>query len=367
MITPAQLARKISRREGFTLVEVIIASSIFTVVSLIGVTIFINVIRIQKRIYLENAIYEDGRFMMERLSREIRGNAIDYEEYYNKLVEESVDYGAKHGCYATRFYNPGTDGPYNGGLGAYCSNPPLVDPKTKPGCVIDKTTLDINTGRNPYEGITAPDNTAGDANAMCSLKFPLSPACTMDPTLNDRDELYLIDSKGKEKTIFALKQFNSVPEYALGMVRIDGKDSNGDDIVDQWIDKSTVTPSFFCALGFDCPASGEALLSLESTLGFTPATLYQGFIPMTPQRTNITRLRFYVSPLEDPRKAFAETDAAQAIQQQPHVTIVMTLQPAASELSAFQGSAPTITLQTTVSSRVYNEVKSYGAGFCDDY
>ena len=135
-LTPAQLIRRIQnnrrlrRKKGFTLVEVIIASSIFTIVSLIGVTVFVNVTRIQKRISLENAMYEDGRFMMERLAREIRENTVDYEEYYNKNVEGSVQYGQEYGCYSTRFYNPGSAGgvdnvPSNG-LGAFCSSNPIV-------------------------------------------------------------------------------------------------------------------------------------------------------------------------------------------------------------------------------------------------
>ena len=375
MITPAKLARKIAAREGFTLVEVIIATAIFSIVSLIGVTVFVNVIRVQKRVYLENAIYQDGRFMIERLARAIRQNSIDYEEYYNRLVEGQTDYGAHQGCYSIRFYNPGSvggggNGPGAGGLGAYCSNPPLGDPKLNPGCVVDKRTLDINSGQNPYAGLTGIDNAPADANAMCSMRFVGSPppaGCAEDLTLYDRDELYLINSKGKEKTIFALKKYNTVPEYALGMVRISGEDSDGDDIVDKWVDPGT---DYYCSEGFDCAATSpftDLEGSLDGTVG-SGGMLYRGFVPITPQRTAITSLHFYVSPLEDPRKAFAETDPALGIQQQPHVTIVMTLQPAQSELATFAGSKPTITLQTTVTSRVYNEVKNYsGIGNCDAY
>lgn len=352
------------------MIEVILATAIFSIVSLIGVTVFVNVIRIQRRIYLENAIYEDGRFMMERLVREVRQNSIDYEEYYNKLVEDK-QYGQEQGCYSTRFYNPGTGGAGSGGLGAFCSNPANTDVKNVPGCVVDKRTLDVNTGQNPYTGLVGVNNAAKDANAMCSLRFLTSPPTTCDDvTLYDQPELYLIDSKGKEKTILALKKFNSVPEYALGLVRIAGSDTNGDDIVDSWvIPEPSGTENYYCEAGFDCAAGN--LSSLEGSLDGTAsggAMLYRGFVPITPQRTAIKQLHFYVSPLEDPRKAFAETDPTLAIQQQPHVTIVMTLQPAQSELTSFSGTKPTITLQTTVNSRVYNEVKNFtGTGNCGSY
>jgi prepilin-type N-terminal cleavage/methylation domain-containing protein len=373
MITPAQLIRKISKRgmkaSGFTLVEVIIASSIFTIVSLIGVTVFINVTRIQRKIALENAIYEDGRFMMERISREIRANTVDYEEYYNKLVE-GKKYGEEYTCYATRFYNPGEGDIEN--LGATCSDQPAPlgggDPKDYPGCIIDKTTLDVNTGKNPYSGNDFVDNNPEDSNAFCDQHFGSGSGCGADSTLHNQSELYLINSKGTKKTLIAPKKVNASPnEYALSMLQIEGLDTNTDSIVDKWVDLSVSPKEFYCSANYDCP--GATLSDLESTLdGTTAGTRYQGFVPISPLRTTIKDLRFYVSPLEDPRKAFAETLTTDVIQQQPHVTIVMVLQPAESELGTFGGEVPTITLQSTVSSRVYNEVKSYtGAETCADY
>jgi prepilin-type N-terminal cleavage/methylation domain-containing protein len=377
MRTPSQIIRDYKNgRKGFTLVEVIIASSIFTVVSLIGVEIFVNVVRIQKRIYLENAIYEDGRFMMERLSREIRQNAIDYEEYYNKNVE-GAGLGREYGCYATRFYNPGTGGPYNGGFGAYCNND-VTNPKDSPGCIIDKKTLDVNTGQNPYAGTPKANKNASDANAMCdknTIFFGPLPDCTVANTAqNNQSQLYLIDAKGKQKTIFARKKIvdNSDPEpdeYALSIIRLQGEDANKDDVVEKWYDNGPPI-NYYCASVFDCTPGVPAVFSyLETSLNETqppePDMLYKGFVPISPLRTNVSSLHFYISPLEDPRKAFAETATADAIQQQPHVTIVMTLKPAASEITGYNETPPSITLQTTVTSRVYNEVKSYpGDGVC---
>jgi prepilin-type N-terminal cleavage/methylation domain-containing protein len=363
MRTPAQIIRDYRNgRKGFTLVEVIIASSLFSIVSLIGVGIFINVIRIQRRIYLENAIYEDGRFLMERLAREVRQNAIDYEEYYNKAVEGAA-YGAEYGCYATRFYNPGSGGAGSNGFGAWCSVPPGGNPKTYPGCIINKTTLDINTGQNPYIGIPAPNNTAEAANAMCNGHYGVESDCSTNFAYYDRSELYLIDAAGKQKTLFVRKKVNDVPEYSVAMLRLQGADLNDDDVVEKWYDPSG--PNYYCAPLFDC----NGIASLESTIdGSAPGLLYKGFVPISPLRTTITSIHFFVSPLEDPRKAFSETATDLGVQQQPHVTIVMTLQPAASELTGYATTPPSITLQTTVSSRVYNEVKSYpGDGICSSY
>ena len=379
-----KLRNKSGKKPSFTLIEVLMAASIFTIVSLIGVTVFVNVIRIQRRVALENAIYEDARFMMERISREIRSNTIDYEEYYNKAltfepVLPNIDgknpYGNRYGCYAKRFYNPGTGGPELGDFGAYCNDdisdanlPAYAD------CVIDKTTLDINTGQNPYTGSLYPNKAPGDASAFCDKNFSSAPTCTPSTSsYNRQSELYLINAAGTQKTILAEKEISSVTptepaEHALGLLRLTGQDSDHDGIVETWrncIDADTLKINpFCCSDGFLCPGD-PSTTSLESTLKYN-ADLYLGFIPISPTRTDVKSLYFYVAPLEDPRKAFAETDT---VQQQPHVTVVLTVVPTRDALAGYTGDLPVITIQTTVTSRVYNEVKSYyrvpeGHGVC---
>lgn len=352
-----------AKKRGFTLVEVIVAASIFTFVSVIGVTIFVNVVRIQNRIMLENQIYEDGRFMMERIAREIRQNNIDYEEYYRKNCRdeyaatagtgcEELTYGESFGCYAQQFYNPGSDG----SLGAKCND----GSDATPTCIINKTTLDINTGENPYTG------TVGygplDANAVCDEDGRPNAnggaSCDAD-SLHEQDQLFLIDPAGTTKTFMALQKVNAAPdEYSVAMLRFNGADTDADGINEDWVDVAAKT--YNCAAGYDCSAfdptdSGK---HLENSLD-VETQAFDGFVPLTPLRTNVTSLKFFVAPLEDPRKAFAETDPDWGILQQPHVTVVMTLQPSESELTDFAGELPTISLQSTISSRAYSEVKSY--------
>ena len=351
-------------KRGFTLPEVVIASFIFTVIGVIGITIFVNVTRVQVRIALENAIYEDGRFMMERIARVVRQNTIDYEEYYN-VVAEGKSYGELHGCYASRFYNYGSDGDF----GATC-NDGVTLVKDDPDCVVDKTTLDINTGQNPYKGIGVPTNyKPEDANSVCDEAYNLPAGCIVPANpaaLHLRDELYLINNKGTTKTMFALKKVNSSPaEFVLAMLELEGADDDSDGITETWVDTAGGAPTYYrdyCASGYDCDTPTADYTNQPTRLhdGYTTAAkLYKGFVPVSPQRTTITDLKFYISPLDDPRKAFAETDISLAIQQQPHVTVVMSLQPADSQLAAFAGTPPTITLQNTITSRVYNDVRSY--------
>ncbi len=357
MVYLLPIYRRTKKTKGFTLVEVVLATSIFALVALVGVIIFVNVTRIQRRIALENALYEDGRFMMERLAREVRYNTIDYEEYYNKSVEKDPDnvliperYGAEYGCYASRFYNPGSDLEF----GAKCNNGAPADQNL--GCVIDKETLDLNVGQNPYFLEAA---SAGTANAFCDEKYGAGtiPGSCANASLHSQKELYLIDSAGKKKTLVALKTVNASGEKALSMIRLIGEDTNTDGIVEKWVEPGV---NYYCDTSFDCNPNNFPNNRLEDSLiANTPSDIYKGFVPISPLRTNITDLKFYVSPLEDPRKAFAEINIADGSQQQPHVTILMSLQPSQSELGAFGEDIPKITLQTSISSRVYSEVKSY--------
>lgn len=152
--------------------------------------------------------------------------------------------------------------------------------------------------------------------------------------LNDHlpEELYLITSDGFEKTI--IKKVQNGTEFRLAMLKLIGADDNGDAIPDVW----TPAPDFL--------NGGSAV-----------------FQEIQPDTIKITGLKFIVSPLEDPRKAFATF--TNDVQIQPHVTILLTTELAGTEerngirvAPGIKGPAPSITLQTTVSARAQNQVMS---------
>lgn len=362
---------KFLEKKAFTLVEVLVAVSLFSVVGLLALTVFVNITRIQGRLAMENSIYEDARFMMERISREIRNNAIDYEEYFNKAANPANQYGELYGCYAAQFYNPGM-GDYRtpnltanpGTLGAQCNNGDLY---TGQECVVFRPSIDLNTGTYPYKGASpAPSDGEPNSNAFCPLYLnaglgctpPAAPAINAQP--NDTKELYLIDKDGKVKTYLARKKVSSNPEqFSLAMLKKVGEDQNTDGLTETW--KGCTGNTFCCASEFDCPSGLGGLGKLEDSLDFSKigSGIYTGFVPVSPLRTNVTSLNFQIIPGEDPRKAFAEPTAVY----QPSVRITLTVQPAADQLAKFgnpgPGQIPTIVLQTTISSRIQSEVKSY--------
>lgn len=354
-------------KKGFSLIEIVMAASIFAIASVTVAAAFVQTTRSQKKILLENALFEDSRFVMERLTNEIRNNTIDYEEYHNQIVKErqlgaETYYGKNFGEYGKKFYNPGRNAGAADAYGALCNNGDRVAHRGIPpeDCVILKQTVDTNTGQNPY--LPSPEaQDAGfnnslyikTATAMCDNGVP-GVECTdlALQRLYRQNELYLINRSGNLKTIFALEKTKADPaEYALAMVKMDGRDTaDSDDLPD----------TFSCSSDFKCTVVSDGNkypLNEDLVAPVNLEILGENFTPISPERVTIKDLHFFISPLEDPRKAFAEN--LPEIQMQPHVTIVMTIALTDKYAKQVPGENFEITLQTTVSSGIYQEVISY--------
>ena len=141
---------------------------------------------------------------------------------------------------------------------------------------------------------------------------------------------------------------NDTIEKTLSLVRLYGSDTDGNDVVDTW----QVGPEFLGSIG-------TLLDDLDPSDADTPADIYHNFIPISPLRTDIVDIKFIVSPLEDPYKAFAEIDPSLKTLIQPHVTVIITVQPSVTELSNYLGPIPQKTLQTTIYSNVKTNVRSF--------
>jgi len=407
-----------SKKFGFTLAEMLIAVALFAILSSLGAAMFTNISRMQKKITLENAMLEDARYMMERIVRLTRSSTIDYEEYYNQKVLSKFttdkNYGDNYGYYATMFYHPGLNkdetigtpssasdtsnryyGAYYNGKPADISNgsnqtipaatnicrinrndrkldlgssfvcpPDTVSTKTpaKGYEVVLQDTVDWNSGQNPYsDGANTESYTA---SAFCDNHKHKSTAAVLEcddyNKFFQQSELYLIDQYGQKKYIFAREKIKSSPDqYALSLLTMDGDDRNLNNVTDTWQ----------CNKDFNCTKTNGSLTRVDKadlTKTKSGENVYNDFVPISPLRANVVDLKFLVAPLEDPRKGFAEGEkfAGTPLPEfmlQPHVTIILTVEPAQDQLSGLEGiSMKPITLQTTVSSRVYHEVKSYG-------
>ncbi len=380
------------KKKGFTLAEVLIAMSLFTVVAVIAAGMLVDIVQLHKRSSIHNPLYHDARIIMQQLSKLVQSGTIDYEEYYsikvvqgkqyiaNKLPSGGPYYGINGGVYSSRFFDPGkrndgVDAANPADLGIECS---YRNVETQECEIYFSDSSDLNTGQNPYKG-NASGYQADAANAFCDeAAGGIKCANTSDVT----NELYLIDSSGKHKTILGLRQMTDTAcandgDCAIGMVKMSGRDLDQNGVVDVFScdenyncaakDGVNISDAFKYPFIVNCAALGTCgkpndyliangvSLPQQADLSASFKNDTSQFIPITPKSVNVKALAFKINPLDDPYRAYAET----AMQTQPTVTIIMTLGLSAVAKADYPGNFPDITLQTTVAAGVIGKIDSY--------
>ncbi len=372
--------KQILKISGVTLVEVLVATSLFAVASVVAGDILVSDVQLEKKTNLQNNLAAEMRIILQQISSEIQNGTIDYDEYYSDCVlqngctygapSSSILYGFYNGVYGSRFYDPGKsldNNPTNNpdDLGAECSFP---TPQNGKECdVLYNLSVDLNTGQNPFTG------DPNDANAFCDLKNARGACNQITGGSVKVDQLFILDKTGTKKTIIAKKVIrnvpNGTPDYALGKVVMKGKD----------YDQNGVMDVFSCIDGYNCwnNADGIAFLSpfkmivknadfvktnnisvpwsADLTLPFEGHADISTFLPITPLFATIKNVQFIIHPLEDPYKAYAEPN----MKGQPSVTIMLTVGLSSVAAKDYPGTFPDITLQTTVAAGVTNRIDSY--------
>lgn len=311
--------QKFSR--AFTLIEVLLAVTIFSFVAVFAVYLYVDTVHNDEKISFERELYEEARYTLERVVSELRQGTVDYAEYWNMSHENSCsadlngngtqegddfyednfygEYGSCYQFYAASFYDTNSDG-----------DPVFFE--------------NINGKQIALEHL----GTNGSENAISE---------------GAQDELYIINADGNLKTILRRRgnkdekpcseidrSENSTEYCRLEILRMEGRDTDVDGKVDSWI----------CTDDF----GGE---------GCTPE---ESFRPISTPNIDITDLQFFIAPVEDPYKSYNE-DIENNLQ--PHVTIIFSSRTPERRMSNMRGEAPHITIQTTVSARVYEEVTLY--------
>lgn len=388
-------------RRGFTIMEVLIASTVFVLIATMSTTILVRTIQAEKRTDILNAMYDDARVVMEQITNVIHSGTIDYDEYYSINVvqptygidENDQAYGLYHGVYGSRFFHPGNTYPPDGSGPISGTNPENLGRECAisgpDGCEVYYTdTYDENTAQNPYEGNGGLE--AEDSNAFCDKTFG-DPGCR-DMTFAETDELYIIgeNSAGTFKAIIARQLIldNPDPErddYAVGQLTLFGIDTDGNNNPDIF----TCIDSYNCELDYSDDADKDEInqyfkdlyqengippidyFSEALRLGYQDhlamakrATLNEeyafykemNFVPVTPFRTSVKNLKFIITPIDDPYRAEGE----EAMQVHPRVTIIMTVEPSLAERQRYPGGNPgEVTIQRTVSAGAYSPIESY--------
>ena len=332
--------------QGFTLLELMVSLVILAMLALFAGQLYINYTNASRDVKAANLVYEEGRFLMERIIREVRQNAIDYEEYFSKNVVRPYQDSMGEG--------PGKYGDN------YCS----------------------------YSSFFYDDNgeSIGERNSTMSPLYEAA-AATLDGDLNAEainpieDELYLISTNGLERTFITRVVKEEVPGIESGkvaMLKMVGKDfgEDGIDSKDSYNDGgATHDPN--CVLDDregdgkvdtwlcdpDFPCDREVLISNPSMNceGYTheavndPSNPNHSFVDLSPSVLDVLDLRFMITPPDDPWKAYRIL----GVQIQPHVTIQMVVQAHKALVdSRNRPQLPSITLTSTISARNYDEINS---------
>ncbi len=273
---------------------------------------------------------------MERIVREVRQSGIDYEQYFNQNINVAMtptdSYVDNYCDYSSFFYD------------------------------------DSNESR----GVR---NSAREATILASL----TDASAVTPI---EEELYLINMSGNKRTMFTRvekdlygdgKTIGKVATLKmdgkdLGDDHIDGRDSynglkshhaqcepddgEGDGLIDSW----HCDPDFPCLNDIEIYNTLQGLCEGYAHLPVNDVNdADHSFVDISPNALNVVGLRFFVSPRDDPWKAYNVDE----VQIQPHVTIQLTVaaNPRLVPLTN-EDSIPTITLTSTITTRNYDEIKS---------
>lgn len=328
--------------KGFTILELMISLVILTMLALFGGRLYLNYTNVARDLKAANLVYEEARFLMERIVREVRQNAIDYEQYFNQNVMipyneitygESGSYGDNYCSYSSFFY--------------------------------DNNNESIGTRNIDQEFEYKTASEIDDTNAV-------------NPVEN---ELYLINISGDRRTMLTRvqKDVAGVDIGKVAMLKMVGKDFGDDNINGRDSYNGELLPShadckpddresdglidtWYCDPDYPC-TTDELIFNLSQDLceGYThlivnnPVDPDHSFVDISPNAINIVDLKFMIAPEDDPWKAYNMND----VQIQPHITIQLTAE-ANSKLvdTSTDSNIPSITLTSTITTRNYDEINS---------
>jgi prepilin-type N-terminal cleavage/methylation domain-containing protein len=318
-------------RQGFTIAELLVSTAILALLITFASTVYVNFYGSVQNLKAMNLVYEEARFTMDRITKEIRNGTIDYEEYYNQTlfcsnwgdnceIARNTTYGQNYCQYSLQFYNPGPDGEIG-------------------------TVDDENTGRLAED----------------------SPSAIPNPIQNN---LFLININGDERSY--IKRIEETDPATgkttgrIGLLKLKGGDFGIDHIDASAYPACAPDPgendgridTWSCEEGFNCTkvdlAGSDSCAGTGDEIIFNPAIPAEtSYVDITPAALDIVDLKFIISPANDPRKAFNDD----TVQIQPSITIKLTVRANPKIASEFERDrVPSIILESTISARAQNAI-----------
>ncbi len=161
--------KKTARNSGFTLIEMIIALSIFVLVVLMVSNIFVVINHSQRRVANLQKLQDDVRYSLEAMAQEIRLGRINYDYY----VTENIDLHPESAVidYPLAVINQSGEFVYyrkNGNNLEFCKNDTSADCQewqvvTPVGAIVDELRFIITPSADPFSEV-AEKRCASDAD-----------------------------------------------------------------------------------------------------------------------------------------------------------------------------------------------------------
>jgi len=343
-------------RNGFTLVEVLIALGISAFVFTWAATLYVNVTGGSTKIQLERELFESGRQTLERVVNEFREGTVDYAEYWNKSREGQGDCGQYIGYdvnndgdtsgYEQENYSS-TGGVYGGLEDEYgkCSVH-YEGSFWKYGTIGDtENSADpfIRGKNNRFYQSNDDNDYVVDADTNPDA---IGPYIDWDGDSSDdfwQEELYLLNEAGDEKTI--IRRRTNLGNKCYGVAEQSRIDRDNSSIAIQDIEYCRIEILKMSGVDTDLDGTVDT---------WSLADGYDQFQVISSPDIDVVDLRFFIAPAEDPNLGYSESAAKQT---HPHVTIIYSAQVNPQKNALISGDFPQMTVQTTVGSRIYRERK----------
>jgi len=308
-------------KKGFTLVEILVVMSIFSLVSMVALNAFFSTYKVQMESSSKNALISESRVLMDKVVRIVEKNKIDYEEYfyqcnfhrrcplinYENNVAPNDEFGREDGLYTWQFYDPGfrdvqLETPDSFGLVCQNAGGAAIDyPDNNCASGPLRFSEDIHIG-SFY--INNGNSNAFSTSGSYNNNNPLGVQGTIGVEQYAIDsesvivsELYLKSLDGNKKTIIG-RELNGGNNMLSVLELIAGRNETDNDL-ENGVKKNS--KQFTCAPNYNC---GEGNIGLRSDF-YDDDNLFEQAKPISPFRLNVESLWFQLSPLNDREQNFA--------------------------------------------------------------
>lgn len=369
-ILNAKLRFKVSKTRGVTLLEVLVASGIASIVIVAALSTVGSIYFTQKKIQFTQNFYAESRVLMERIAQIARNNTIDYDRFFlesgppvapsaadlcddfdadqvSDVLETTNDAATRalYGYTSLFYWDTNNDGTQNRNLGGVDPND-AIDPCTQ----------------------------AWDPTIQQSTLFLINGSRSLRTAVRNKDDHLTIAQGGNAAT----EALDTTEDYRIEIQRQLGADIDNDGIIDVWGPTDTNNDGdttdinvidLDVNLTWDDLGSGlcevtyyDATTSLPvkaAILGdATDEDLCRrahDWTAMSPKPMKITNLAFNPNPNRDPFLNF-RVDAAQV---HPNVFINLTTDLRDPSQHGFTPTnRPNIAFQTSVTSRVFGNTRN---------